>query len=135
MKTWFIKDNPECYCRRWFTSYYAISEYGGHITDDYTLHQAIFMAHDLLACHYYCLARYPEDSPSPILDDTAMKQRIEEYFPGLSILGTMDIDVDLTKGGWVRKGDLPPATHQHFRTRQYRKAFALAYRNVTFEEN
>lgn len=46
-------------------------------------------------------------------------------------IGMMDIDVDLIKRGWLRKGDLPPSTRQHTRYRMYRKAFKMVYSSTS----
>lgn len=130
MKFFFMHQPSERSRRRWYNCYTIIPECGDYFTYDYNLPQAIFTAHDLQA-----IIIRTSDSPMSTPDEQDLVAEFREQFPGQPVICTMDIDVDLTRYGWVRKGDLPSATRQHFRTKQYRKAFAMAYRNVTFEEN
>ena len=126
MKTFFLHEPSNSRRTHWYNNYTVISEYGGRFTYDYPLPQAIFMAHELMAGLYF----FPDETPEPILsleDINALWKQTSTHFPLYHI---MDIDVDIYNCGWVRKGDLPPATKQHFRTRQYRKAFALTYKHL-----
>ncbi len=126
MKTYFLHEPSKTRRIHWYNNYTVISEYGGSFTYDYTLPQAIFMAYELMAGLYL----FPDDTPEPILsleDIKSLWKQTSTHFP---LYHVMDIDVDIYAWGWVRKGDLPPATSQHFRAKQYRKAFAMSYKDI-----
>ena len=84
------------------------------------------MAHDLLAC----MMDFIDDFQDRHLEDArAAADEIE--VPRDSYLGGMDIEVDLVgKRSWVRKGNLQPVSEVPMRTRAFKKAFELAYRDV-----
>ena len=129
MKVWFFFDT-------WLDSdghsrpaYYAVIAQGGHITDGSTLPQAIYMAHDLIAC-LRCPPPLPEE---PCITSFAEAAKIIELPKG-NCLGCMDIDIHLLPDKfWIRRGDLAPAKRQHSRIRMLERAFCLAYKGFVLD--
>ena len=130
MKTWFFREKWQDGKGRWRTAINAMIAMDGHFTYGNSMGEAIFMAHDLIACLKSCPL---DDSYTPTwINDYSEDKR--GYFSDLPYIGMMDIDVDLIKRGWLRKGDLPPSTRQHTRYRMYRKAFKMVYNNTTLKK-
>jgi len=129
MKTWFFFDI-------WYNSdghfhpvYYAVLEQGGYVTDGSTLSQAIYMAHDLIAC----LRCPPSFSKEPHISSVGEAAKIIEV-PRENCIGCMDIDVELLPDKfWIRRGDLAPAKKQPSRIRMQERAFCLSYKEVVLD--
>ena len=127
MKTWFFRKKWQDRKGRWRTAIYAMIAMDGHITEGGSVGEAIYMAHDLIACLKSCS---PDDSYKPTWLENYSENKWG-LFLDVPCIGMMDIDVDLIKRGWLRKGDLPPSTRPHTRYRMYRKAFKMVYSSTS----
>ena len=130
MKVWFFKETWKS-SSGWKNAYYAVTAQGCHMTSGSTLAEAIYMAHDLIACvkedgddeKIY-------DEPFDYLNDGIFNTDSRNFF-----IGSFDIDVDVEvfyKGwvrGWKRAGDKSPNTKHHMRVEMLWRAFRLTYRN------
>lgn len=124
MKTWFFSGKDwQDRKGRWRTGIYAMVAMGGHITYGSSIWEAFFMAHDLIACVKDCP---PDESYKPIWLTDYSENKYWDTSYG-TYIGTIDIDIDLVNNGWIRRGDLAPATRQYTRYRMYKKAFKMIY--------
>ncbi len=123
MKAWFFYSTEKGSKGRWNSAYEVMIQKDGCMTFGSTLWEAVYMAHDLVAC---VTEGYGDCGEIRWVED------YEKEFAELGVssdgyCGMMDIDVDSTDTGWVRKGDLQPRTRQHTRYGMYLRAFKLSY--------
>ncbi len=107
-------------------AYCAVTEVGGHVTGGSTLAQAIYMAHDLIAC--FTLPSFDMDEEEQITSAAEAASQIELSVDHLA--AEMDIAIEhLQNGFWVRKGDPLPTKNTSARIRMQERAFCLLYRS------
>ena len=132
MKAWFFKETWKT-SNGWKSAYDAVIAQNCHMTFGTTLAEAIYMAHDLIACvKEDCDDEKFYDKPFEYLNDGIFDTDSRNIF-----VGELDIDVELFPYngwlcGWRRAGDKAPNTKQHMRGEMLRRAFKLTYRNFTF---
>ena len=128
MKVWFFKETWKA-LSVWKVSYYAVIAQHCHMTSGSTLAEAIYMAHDLIACvKEDCDDEKFYDEPFEYLNDGIFDTDSRNFY-----IGELDIDVELLGDrGWLRIGDKPPNTKQHSRFEMLWRAFHLTYRNFKF---
>ena len=133
MKVWFFKEDWKS-SRGMKTAYYAALEQDCHMTDGRNLAEAIYMAHDLIACVKEDAPKKIYDEPFDYLNDGIFDEDSRNLY-----VGSMEIDVDLFmyRGwlcAWRRKGDKAPNTKQHMRVVMLRRAFQLSYKNFKLDD-
>ena len=125
MKVWFFKETWKS-SNGWKNAFYAVIAQGCHMTSGSTLAEAIYMAHDLIACviedadeeKFY-------DEPFEYLNDGIFDSDSRNFY-----VGSLNIDVELSwDRGWRRAGDKMPNTKQYARFEMLWRAFRLTYRN------
>ena len=128
MKVWFFKETWKS-SSGWKVAYYAVIAQGCHMTSGSTLAEAIYMAHDLIACVIEdCDEEKNYDEPFDYLNDGIFDTDSRKLFIGL-----LEIDVELLgRRSWLRAGDKAPKTEQYPRFEMLWRAFRLTYRNFKF---
>ena len=134
MKVWFFSEKWKS-SSGWKNTYYAVIEKDCHMTYGRNLAEAIYMAHDMIAClkedfeneNIKPIKNYEE--PFEYLNDGIFEIDSRNFY-----IGSLDIDVDLFPYngwlcGWRRKDDKAPNTKQHMRVEMLRRAFQLSYKN------
>ncbi len=122
MRVWFFKERWLS-SNGWKAAHYAVTAQGCHMTCGINFPDAIYMAHDLIAClkdedeKFY-------DEPFEYLNDGIFDTDSRNLF-----IGVLDLDVELfPNGGWCRAGDKPPKIFCHMRWKMLRRAFQLSYK-------
>ena len=127
MKVWFFKDRWKS-SSGWKNIFYAVIAQGCHMTDGRNLAEAIYMAHDLIACLKD--DDFAEDffaEPFDYLDDGIFDGDSRKLF-----IGALDLDVELSVGrGWRRAGDTAPKKFFHARFKTLRRAFQICRRTFS----
>lgn len=126
MHVWFFYDKWLDSCGHSHPVYYAVTETGGHVTNGSTLAQAIYMAHDVIACLTMPPSICEDEMHILSVDEAAETMEL----PVNSLVMELDIDIEHSKHGiWVRKGDPLPLKKAPTRIRMLERAFCLLYRN------
>ena len=126
MKVWFFYDDWYDHNGNIRPAYYAVIERGGHVTDGNSFPQALYMAHDLIACLL----------TPPIFDEIKNVSTLEEAakeieLPKEQCIAEEDIGIDILPNWfWVRKNDPKPLKTQPPRMRMTERAFWLTYRDA-----
>ncbi len=126
MKVWFFKTDWQS-SNGWKVAYEVVVAQNCHMTFGATLADAIYMAHDLIACLKDEVdAEKFYDEPFEYLNDGIFDTDARNFY-----IGALDIDVDLILNPyvWRRTGDRAPNTVQHMRFKMMRRAFKLTYKN------
>ena len=127
MKVWFFKDT-------WISSrgrknvFSAVLAQGCHMTDGKNPAEAIYMAHDLIAC------LKDDDLAEKIFVEPFeyLNNRIFETDSRKLFVGALDLDVELFGcRGWLRAGDKAPRKNIPARFKTLRRAFRLSYRKIS----
>lgn len=128
MKVWFFKDRRKS-SSGWKNIFYAVTAQGCHMTGGKNLAEAVYMAHDLIAClkDDDDFAEKFYDEPFDYLNDGIFDGDSRKLFVGM-----LEIDVELFgRRGWRRAGGSAPKKIFPARFKTLRRAFQLCRRTFS----